>query len=52
MNVLHILYATDEYLTQLLFGKGEGDKIGGLQAAVVGAAAGLIAQAVTTPVSE
>jgi hypothetical protein len=41
----------DEYLTQVVFGKGEGEKVEGLQAAVIGAAAGLIAQAVTTPVS-
>ena len=40
----------DEALTSSVLGIKEGAKIQGLQAAVTGAAASLIAQAVTTPV--
>lgn len=40
----------DETLTSAVLGVKEGQKIEGFQAAVTGAAAGLIAQALTTPV--
>ena len=39
-----------EMLTASVFGKADGEKVEGLQAAATGAAAGLIAQALTTPV--
>ena len=44
-----IKFLAYEALTAALYGKAEGEKVEGLQAAVTGAAAGLIAQAATTP---
>jgi hypothetical protein len=41
---------SDEALTSVVLGVKEGEKMEGLQAAVTGAAASLIAQVVTTPV--
>lgn len=46
----YLLFILDETLTSAVLGVKEGQKIEGFQAAVTGAAAGLIAQALTTPV--
>ena len=42
----------DEYFASTLLNKKEGEKIDGVQAAALGALAGLLAQTLTTPVSE
>ena len=49
-TLLLVPVSIDEALTSSVLGINEGAKIQGLQAAVTGAAASLIAQAVTTPV--
>lgn len=47
---LFLFCMSDEALTSVVLGVKEGEKIEGLQAAVTGAAASLIAQVITTPV--
>ena len=49
--ISYAFYHSDEKLVLRFFGKESGSKVEGLEAAAAGAIAGMLAQAVTTPVS-